>query len=99
VVFRLDRGGITELAVRAAALCRRLAAETDTEIVFQYSPESFHHTELEYALEICEAVGAGGGPTPDARMMVTPPTPVEAFPPNVYADRMEWFGSHFSLRD
>ena len=58
VVFRLDRAGITELAVRGTALCNQLAAETSTEIVFQYSPESFHHTELDYALEICEAVAA-----------------------------------------
>ena len=64
VVFRLDREGITELAVRAAALCRHLAVEIDTEIIFQYSPESFHHTELDYALEICEAVAAEWGPTP-----------------------------------
>jgi len=99
VVFRLGRDGITELAVRAAALCKRRAAETDTEIVFQYSPESFHHTELEYALEICEAVAAEWGPTPDEKMIVNLPTTVEAFPPNVYADRMEWFGRHFSLRD
>ncbi len=61
VVFRLDREGITTLAVRGTALCRELAARTDTEIVFQYSPESFHHTELDYALEICEAVAAEWG--------------------------------------
>jgi 2-isopropylmalate synthase len=99
VVFRLDREGITELAVRAAALCRRLAADIDTEIVFQYSPESFHHTELDYALEICEAVAAEWGPTPEEKMIVNLPTTVEAFPPNVYADRMEWFGRNFSKRD
>ena len=52
------------LAVRGTALCKELAAETGTEIVFQYSPESFHHTELDYALEICEAVAAEWGPTP-----------------------------------
>jgi 2-isopropylmalate synthase len=99
VVFRLDREGITELAVRATALCRRLAEETDTEIVFQYSPESFHHTELDYALEICEAVAAEWVPTRDEKMIVNLPTTVEAFPPNVYADRMEWFGRNFSRRD
>src|SRR5437870_245226 len=64
VVFRLGREGITELAVRGTALCRTLAAGSATEIVFQYSPESFHHTELDYALEICEAVAAEWGPTP-----------------------------------
>ena len=98
VVFRLDRDGITTLAVRGAGLCRELAAGTDTEIVFQYSPESFHHTELDYALEICEAVAAEWGPTPDEKMIVNLPTTVEAFPPNVYADRIEWFARHFSRR-
>jgi 2-isopropylmalate synthase len=99
VVFRLGREGITDLAVRATALCRRLAEETDTEIVFQYSPESFHHTELDYALEICEAVAAEWAPTRDEKMIINLPTTVEAFPPNVYADRMEWFGRNFSRRD
>jgi 2-isopropylmalate synthase len=98
VVFRLGREGITELAVRGTALCKRLAAETSTEIVFQYSPESFHHTELDYALEICESVAAEWGPTPEAKMIVNLPTTVEHFPPNVYADRIEWFCRHFSQR-
>jgi 2-isopropylmalate synthase len=99
VVFRLDRDGITELAVRGTRLCRELAADADGEIVFQYSPESFHHTELDYALEICEAVAAEWGPTPEEKMIVNLPTTVEQFPPNVYADRIEWFGRHFSRRD
>ena len=80
-------------------LCKRLAAETATEIVFQYSPESFHHTELDYALEICERVAEEWGPTPAEKMIVNLPTTVEQFPPNVYADRIEWFGRHFSYRD
>ena len=99
VVFRMDRDGITGLAVRGAALCRELAAGADGEIVFQYSPESFHHTELDYALEICEAVAAEWGPTPEEKMIVNLPTTVEQFPPNVYADRIEWFCRHFSKRD
>jgi len=99
VVFRLDRAGITELAVRGTELCKRLAGTTDTEIVFQYSPESFHHTELDFALEICEAVAAEWDPTPAEKMIVNLPTTVEHFPPNVYADRMEWFGRTFSRRD
>lgn len=99
VVFRLDREGIQGLAVRGTALCRELAAQTDVEVMFQYSPESFHHTELDYALEVCEAVAETWGPTPDAKMIVNLPTTVEAFPPNVYADRMEWFIRNFSQRD
>ena len=99
VVFRLDEAGIVELAVRAPALCKELAARTETEIVFEYSPESFHGTELEFALEICEAVIDVWQPTPEERMIVNLPTTVEAFPPNVYADRIEWFQRHVSKRD
>src|SRR3954449_2575739 len=99
VVFRLDRDGITELAVRGTELCRRLAAKASTEVVFEYSPESFHHTELDYALEICEAVAAEWDPSPDEKMIVNLPTTVEHFPPNVYADRIEWFCRNFSRRD
>ena len=99
VVFRLDQAGITELAVRGTELCRELAGGAEAEIVFQYSPESFHHTELDYALEICEAVADEWGPTPDDKMIVNLPTTVEAFPPNVYAHRMEWFTRRFSHRD
>jgi 2-isopropylmalate synthase len=98
VVFRLDKDGITGLAVRGTALCKELAAQTGTEIVFEYSPESFHGTELEYALEICEAVIAEWGPTTAEKMIVNLPTTVEAFPPNVYADRLEWFQLHLSSR-
>jgi 2-isopropylmalate synthase len=99
VVFGLDQAGITALAVRGTAMCKELAAASDTEIMFEYSPESFHHTELEYALDICEAVAAEWGPTPDAKMIVNLPTTVEHFPPNVYADRIEWFARNFSQRD
>src|SRR5207248_3968013 len=99
VVFRLDREGVTELAVRGTALCRRLAADAGTEIMFEYSPESFHHTELDYALEICEAVAAEWGPTPAQPMVVNLPTTVEQFPPNVYADRIEWFARNLARRD
>src|SRR4051812_16504410 len=99
VVFRLDRAGVTELAVRATELCRALAGRTRTKVMFEYSPESFHHTELDFALEICEAVAEEWGPTPDAKMIVNLPTTVEQFPPNVYADRIEWFGRRFSRRD
>ena len=99
VVFRMEKEGVTGLAVRATALCKELAAEAGSEIVFEYSPESFHHTELDYALEICEAVAAEWGPTSERKMIVNLPTTVEQFPPNVYADRIEWFGRNFSKRD
>jgi 2-isopropylmalate synthase len=99
VVFGLDQAGITALAVRGTAMCKELAHASATEIMFEYSPESFQHTELEYALEICEAVAAEWGPTPAEKIIVNLPTTVEHFPPNVYADRIEWFARHFSKRD
>ena len=99
VVFGLDKAGITELAVRATAMCKQLAGESGGKIVLQYSPESFHHTELDYALEICEAVADEWSPTPREKMIVNLPTTVEHFPPNVYADRIEWFARHFTHRD
>jgi 2-isopropylmalate synthase len=99
VVFRLDEAGIVDLAVRATELCKELAAESTSKVMFEYSPESFHGTELEFALEICEAVMAAWQPTPDEQMIVNLPTTVEAFPPNVYADRIEWFQRHVSSRE
>jgi 2-isopropylmalate synthase len=99
VVFQLDRAGTTELAVRGVALCKQLAEETSTDVMFEYSPESFQGTELDYALEICEAVIAAWNPSPDKRMIINLPTTVEAFPPNVYADRIEWFARQVSRRE
>jgi len=99
VVFGLDKAGITALAVRGTAMCKELARASDAKIMFEYSPESFHHTELDYALEICEAVANEWGPTPAEKMIVNLPTTVEHFPPNVYADRIEWFARNFSRRD
>src|SRR6476659_8375591 len=99
VVFRLDKDGIRDLAVRGTTLCKELATKTPTEIAFEYSPESFHGTELDYALEVCEAVIAEWGPTSEEKMIVNLPTTVEAFPPNVYADRLEWFQRHVSCRE
>ncbi|MBV8064653.1 MAG: 2-isopropylmalate synthase [Actinobacteria bacterium] len=96
VVFRLDKAGVTELAVRGAEMCRSLAGDG---VRFEYSPESFHHTELDFALEICEAVAEAWGPTTADPMIVNLPTTVEHFPPNVYADRIEWFARTFTKRD
>jgi 2-isopropylmalate synthase len=99
VVFRLDEAGIVALAVQATALCKELARAGETNTIFEYSPESFHGTELQFALEICEAVIETWQPTPEKRMIVNLPTTVEAFPPNVYADRIEWFQRHVSSRE
>ena len=100
VVFRLDRDGITDLAVRGTrALQGARGADGHARSSSSTRPESFHGTELDYALEICEAVTAEWGPTTEEKMIVNLPTTVEAFPPNVYADRLEWFQRHFSSRD
>jgi 2-isopropylmalate synthase len=100
VVFGLDRSGITEIAVSGARLIKALAdeaAKDGTEIVYQYSPESFTGTELDYAREICEAVMEVYRPTPERPMIVNLPSTVEMATPNVYADQIEWF--HRNVRD
>ncbi len=100
LVFRLDRAGITEIAVRGAALIRELAErQPRTAWVFQYSPESFTGTELDYAVEICDAVTAVWEPTPARKVILNLPATVEMATPNVYADQIEWFGRHVARRD
>jgi 2-isopropylmalate synthase len=100
VVFGLDRAGITDIAVRAAQCIKRLAWEmAGTEIVFQYSPESFTGTELDYANEICEAVMDAFGPTPRRKMIINLPATVEMATPNIFADQIEWFDRNVKNRD
>ncbi len=100
VVFRSDRAGVREIAVAAARQVKQLADATpQTEFVFEYSPESFTGTELDFALEICEAVKAVLRPTPQKRLILNLPATVEMATPNTYADQFEWFGRHISDRD
>ncbi len=101
VVFGLGRDGITALAVRAARRIRELgeAMAPESEIVYQYSPESFTGTELDYAKEICEAVIEVFRPTPARKMILNLPSTVEMATPNVYADQIEWFGRHLRCRE
>ncbi|HYA74249.1 MAG TPA: 2-isopropylmalate synthase, partial [Roseiarcus sp.] len=100
VVFRTDRAGVREIAVAAARQVKQLADATpQTEFVFEYSPESFTGTELDFALEICEAVKAVLRPTPQKRLILNLPATVEMATPNTYADQFEWFGRHISDRD
>ncbi len=92
VVFGLDQAGITEIAVNAARLCRKLEETVpDTEIRYEYSPESFTGTELPYAVEICEAVAEVIEPTVDRPLIMNLPATVEMYTPNLYADAIEWF--------
>lgn len=100
IVFGLDRAGIVDIAVTGASLCRELAeSQGETDWVFEYSPESFTATELEFSLEICEAVTAVWQPTPQRKVILNLPSTVEVATPNVYADQIEWFGRHISRRD
>ncbi|WP_184886686.1 2-isopropylmalate synthase [Actinomadura livida] len=100
VVFEQDRDGITAIAVEGAKLCAKLAEDMgDTEISFQYSPESFTGTELEYAVEVCNAVNDVWKPTPDKKVIVNLPATVEMATPNVYADQIEWMNRNLAYRD
>ncbi|MEU8117234.1 2-isopropylmalate synthase [Spirillospora sp. NPDC049024] len=100
VVFGQDKDGITAIAVEGAKLCAKLAEDMgDTEIYFQYSPESFTGTELEYAVEVCNAVNDVWKPTPDRKVIVNLPATVEMATPNVYADQIEWMNRNLSYRD
>ncbi|MEU0517413.1 2-isopropylmalate synthase [Streptosporangium sp. NPDC006007] len=100
VVFGQDRDGITAIAVEGAKLCGKLAAEMEgTEIYFQYSPESFTGTELEYAVEVCNAVNDVWQPTPERKVIVNLPATVEMATPNVYADQIEWMHRNLAYRD
>ncbi len=101
VVFGLDRDGIKGIAVQGATLVRELAeAQTGkTEFVYQYSPESFTGTEIDYAIEVCEAVMDVWQPTPERRCILNLPATVEMSTPNLYADQIEYFCRHMSRRD
>ena len=100
VVFRTDRAGIVEIAVRGAIAVREYAErDRGTEWIFQYSPESFTGTELDFAVEICDAVNAVWEPTPHAKTILNLPATVEMATPNIYADQIEWFSRHVGRRD
>ncbi len=100
VVFGLDRDGIRDIAVTAARRVRELAEQMpDSDIVYQYSPESFTGTEIEYAVEVCDAVAAVWEPTVERKCIMNLPATVEMASPNVYADQIEWFCRNVRDRD
>jgi 2-isopropylmalate synthase len=100
VVFRTDRAGIIDIAVRGAEAVRDHALrDRGTEWIFQYSPESFTGTELDFAVEICDAVTAVWEPSPSHKSILNLPATVEMATPNVYADQIEWFARHVGRRD
>ncbi len=100
VVFKLDCEGVKKIAVDGAQMLKDIAASyPGTEWIFEYSPESFTGTELDYALEICEAVLDVWQPTPEHKAIVNLPSTVENSTPNVYADQIEWMSRGFKRRD
>jgi 2-isopropylmalate synthase len=100
VVFCLDRQGIVDIAVNGAkCVLEQSLQQPDTEWVFEYSPESFTGTELDFAVEICDAVNAVWQPTPQRKTIMNLPATVEMATPNIYADQIEWFSRHVRGRD
>ncbi|MBT4519443.1 MAG: 2-isopropylmalate synthase [Halieaceae bacterium] len=99
-VFGLDRAGIINIAVEGAKSVKACAARyPETDWVFEYSPESFTGTELDFSVEICDAVTAIWSPTPDRPVILNLPATVEMSTPNVYADQIEWFCDRVANRE
>ena len=100
VVFGLDKPDIVNIATRGAQLVKDLVPTVpETQIIMQYSPESFSSTEVDFALEICEAVVDIWQPTPENKIILNLPVTVEVATPNVHADQIEWFCRHMRDRD
>ncbi len=100
VVFKLDRDGVKKIAVDGAKYVADCAARhSATQWAFEYSPESFTGTEMDYALEVCEAVMDVWQPSPANKTILNLPATVEMSTPNIYADQIEWFSRNVSRRD
>ena len=100
VVFRKGRKEIVDIAVEGAKLIKQIATEhPDTNLRYEYSPESFTGTELDFAKEICEAVMDVMEPTPDNKLILNLPATVESHTANIHADQIEWFCRNIKNRD
>ena len=100
IVFNQDKAGVIEIAVQAAQIIKNLAAQQpQTDWRFEYSPEVFSSTEIDFAVEVCNAVIAVFQPTPERKLILNLPTTIEAATPNNYADQIEWFCRHINQRD
>ncbi|MFD3748631.1 2-isopropylmalate synthase [Nocardia sp. NPDC058633] len=100
VVFRAERDAVKKIATDAATLCLEIEKRyPDTEWRYEYSPESYTGTELDYAREVCDAVSAIIAPTPEKPLIINLPATVEMATPNVYADSIEWMHRHLARRD
>ena len=100
VVFRSDKQGIIDIALEGARLCREFEKTVpETTVYYEYSPESYTGTELEYALEVCNAVLDVFEPTPERNVIINLPATVEMATPNVYADSIEWMSRNLNHRE
>lgn len=100
VVFRLDKEGCKKIATDAAQICLEQESKVrGTEIRYEYSPESFTGTELDYAVEVCAAVMDVIQPTPQRKIILNLPATVEMYTPNIYGDAIEWFHRNVPRRD
>jgi 2-isopropylmalate synthase len=100
VVFNMTREEITNIAVTGTRLVKELVAQyPQTQWGFEYSPESFSTTELDFSRDICDAVSAAWGPTPEHKIIFNLPSTVECSTPNVYADQIEWMSRELARRD
>jgi 2-isopropylmalate synthase len=100
VVFRADKEEIKKIATDAAAICLELEKTIpETQVYYEYSPESYTGTELEYAVDVCNAVAEVIKPTSDKKLIINLPATVEMTTPNVYADSIEWMSNHLVPRE
>jgi len=100
VVFRTDKQGIIDIALEGARLCRENEKRVPgTTVYYEYSPESYTGTELEFAAEICNQVLEVFEPTPERKVIINLPATVEMATPNVYADSIEWMNRHLAHRE
>jgi 2-isopropylmalate synthase len=100
VVFRTDKQGVIDIALEGARLCRELESTVpDTNVFYEYSPESFTGTELEFAVDVCNQILEVLEPTPDRKVIINLPATVEMTTPNVYADSIEWMSRNLNHRE
>ena len=99
VVFHMDREEIKQIAIDGVDMVKKYMEDYDGKVILEYSPESFTGTEMDYALDICNAVQRAWGPTPDNKMIINLPSTVEMTTPNVFADQIEWMSKHLENRE
>ena len=99
VVFHMDREEIKQIAIDGVDMVKKYMKDYDGKVILEYSPESFTGTEMDYALDICNAVQRAWGPTPDNKMIINLPSTVEMTTPNVFADQIEWMSKHLENRE